>query len=67
MYSQSQKAYAKVNALINSDKPKEKGSFKGLLGRMSPIKEKEKEQTPQQMVVDMVKDLRKARAGLKNG
>jgi len=34
---------------------------------MNPKKEEPKEQTPQQVVIDMVKELRKARMGFKNG
>ena len=67
MYSQSQKAYAKINALVENEKPEQATPFKGLLARMNPKKKEPKEQTPQQVVIDMVKELRKARMGFKNG
>lgn len=67
MYSQARKAYAKINALVENEKPQETTPFKGLLARVSPKKEEPKEQTPQQVVIDMVKELRKARMGFKDG
>mgnify|MGYP000996646162 CR=1 FL=1 len=66
MYSQSQKAYAKINALVENEKPEQVTPFKGLLARVSPKKEEPKEQTPQQVVIDMVKEIRKARMGFNN-
>tara|TARA_R100001509_G_C4836915_1_gene205210 strand:- start:4 stop:213 length:210 start_codon:yes stop_codon:yes gene_type:complete len=67
MYNQSVKAYAKINALVENNKPEEVSPFKGLLARVSPKKEEPKEKTPQDTVVEMVSELRKARMGFKNG
>ena len=67
MYKQSETAYAKINALLESEKPEETTPFKGLLARVKPQKEEPKEETPQQLVINMVKELREARMGFKNG
>ena len=66
MYNQSVKAYAKINALVESKKPEEVSPFKGLLARVSPKKEEPKEKTPQDTVVEIVSELRKARMSFKN-
>lgn len=67
MYKQSENAYAKINALLENEKPEETTPFKGLLARVKPPTVEPKEQTPQQVVVNMVKELREARMGFKNG
>ena len=67
MYKQSETAYAKINALLENEKPEETTPFKGLLARVKPQKEEPKEETPQQLVINMVKELREARMGFKNG
>ena len=67
MYNQSVKAYAKINALVENEKPKEVTPFKGLLARVSPKKEEPKEKSPQDTIVEMVSELRKARMSFKNG
>ena len=66
MYNQSVKAFAKINALVENNKPVEVSPFKGLLARVSPKKEEPKEKTPQDTVVEMVSELRKARMSFKN-
>ena len=67
MYNQAAKAYARINALVEKEQPKPVKST-GLLGRLTPKKkEQEKEAEPQDRVVEMVRDLRKARMELKNG
>lgn len=67
MYKQSENAYAKINALLENEKPEETTPFKGLLARVKPPTVEPKEQTPQQVVINMVKELREARMGFKNG
>mgnify|MGYP000908096316 CR=1 FL=1 len=67
MYNQSVKAYAKINALVESKKPEEVTPFRGLLARVSPKKEEPKENSPQDTIVEMVSELRKARMSFKNG
>ena len=71
MYDQSAKAYAKINNLVNQNKPKpvETEKSKGLLGRMMPRQKKDetKETTPTDYVVDMVRQIREKRMEFKNG
>jgi len=67
MYNQSVKSYAKINALVENNKPEEVTPFRGLLARVSPKKEEPKENSPQDTIVEMVSELRKARMGFKNG
>ena len=67
MYKQSENAYAKINALLENEKPEETTPFKGLLARVKPPTVEPKEQTPQQVVINMVKELREARMGFNNG
>ena len=67
MYNQSVKAYAKINSLVEDNKPEEVTPFKGLLARVSPKKEEPKEKSPQDTVIEMVSALRKARMDFKNG
>jgi len=66
MYDQAAKSYAKINDLVINYK-EEPVKSTGLLGRMSPKKKEQKELTPQDEVVKMVRDIRKARMELKNG
>tara|TARA_R100001463_G_scaffold34720_1_gene76056 strand:+ start:201 stop:410 length:210 start_codon:yes stop_codon:yes gene_type:complete len=67
MYNQSIKAYAKINSLVENKQPEEVTPFKGLLARVSPKKEEPKENSPQDTIVEMVSELRKARMSFKNG
>ena len=67
MYNQSVKSYAKINALVENNKPEEVTPFRGLLARVSPKKEEPKENSPQDTIVEMVSELRKARMSFKNG